>query len=171
MRLVGRIARAHGVHGEVVVDPRTDSLEVRFAVGAVLSAMLRDGGTRTLVVTAARPHGERLLVRFEDVVGRDAAEGLRGAQLVATVAGLPPCDDPDEFYDHELEGVAVLTVAGAPIGTVREVLHGVGGDLLVVDRGEGGQVLVPFVRQIVPRVDIAGRCVVLDPPPGLLDGE
>lgn len=172
VRLVGRIAKAHGVRGEVIVDPRTDSVDVRFAVGTELSAIPRDGVRRTLVVASARAHGERLLVRFEDVAGRDAAEELRGAALLADTSDLPACDDPDEFYDHELEGLAVVALGGERIGTVREVLHGVGGDLLVVDRdgdGGGSPVLVPFVHQIVPEVDIRGRRVVVDPPQGLLD--
>jgi 16S rRNA processing protein RimM len=157
------------VRGELMIDVRTDSADVRFAVGAVLSATPRDGAPRTLTVTAARPHAGRLLVFFDGVAGRDAAEALRGALLLADLEDLPPIENPDEFYDHQLEGLAVRTVGGAEIGRVREVLHGAGADLLVVDRDGGGETLVPFVRQIVPEVDLATGWIMVDPPAGLLD--
>jgi 16S rRNA processing protein RimM len=172
LRAVGRVVKPHGIRGELMVDVSTDSADLRFAVGAVLFVTSRDGSvSRTLTVTAARPHSGRLLVYFEGVVGRDAAEALRGAVLSANPADLPPTADPDEFYDHQLEGLDVLTVTGTAIGTVREVMHGAGGELLVVDRTDGRETLVPFVREIVPEVDLAGRRVLLDPPAGLLDDE
>lgn len=170
LRMVGRIVKPHGIRGELVVDVRTDSADVRFADGAVLFVTSRDGEpVRPLTVAATRPHTGRLLVRFEGVDGREDAEALRGVVLSAPADDLPPIEDPDEFYDHQLEGLAVHTVAGALVGTVREVVHGAGGDLLVVDRDGGGEALVPFVRQIVPEVDVHGGRVVLDPPPGLLE--
>lgn len=168
-RLVGRIVKPHGVRGELVVDPRTDSPEIRFAVGSVLSAKLRDGSTRDLTVTAARPHTGRLLVVLDGVEGRTAAEDLRGTLLFAPETNLPPTGDPDEFYDHELEGLAVLTTDGTQLGVITEVLHGAGNDLLQVRRTGGGELLVPFVSQIVPEVDVRGGRVVIDPPDGLLD--
>lgn len=170
-RVVGRVVKPHGVHGELVVDLRTDSPEVRFVVGGTLAATLRDGTHRSLTITAARPHAGRLLVRFEHVDGRDPADVLRGALLSADTADLPPVTDPDEFYDHELEGLAVCTVTGEQVGTLREVLHGAGGDLLVVGRESGPDVLVPFVREIVPEIDVAAGRVRIDPPEGLLDGD
>jgi len=172
LRMVGRVVKPHGVHGELMVDVSTDSADLRFAVDSVLFVTSRDGSvSRTLTVTAARPHSGRLLVCFEGVADRDAADALRNAVLCAHVTDLPPIEDPDEFYDHQLEGLAVLTVTGDVVGTVREVMHGAGGELLVVDREDGREALVPFVRQIVPEVDVRGGRVLLDPPPGLLDDE
>lgn len=168
--VVGRVAKAHGITGELAVDVRTDSPEMRFALGATLQAKLRDGTSRSLTVAAARPHSGRLLVRFEEVVTRDVAEALRGTILLGSTDDLPPSDDPDEFYDHELEGLDALLTDGTKIGTVLEVLHGLGGELLVVKR-ENGEALIPFVREIVPTVDIPGRRVVIDPPEGLLDAD
>ncbi|HEX3783913.1 MAG TPA: ribosome maturation factor RimM [Pseudonocardiaceae bacterium] len=170
-RLVGRIVKPHGVHGELVIELRTDSPEVRFAVGSALSATLRDGTTRTMTVTAARPHSGRLLVTFDGVRGRDSAEELRGTLLLAAEGDLPPTDDPDEFYDHQLEGLAVFTTDGTKIGEVREILHGGGSDLLAVRREGRDEVLVPFVSEIVPEVDLRAGRVVIDPPQGLLDEE
>ena len=170
-RLVGRIVKPHGIRGELVVEPRTDSPEIRFAVGTVLSANLRDGSKRDLTVAAARPHAGRLLVVVDGVEDRDGAELLRGTLLLAPEADLPPTGDPDEFYDHELEGLAVFTADGTRIGVIAEVLHGGGSDLLLVHREGGGEVLVPFVSQIVPEVDVRAGRVVIDPPEGLLDEE
>jgi 16S rRNA processing protein RimM len=168
--MVGRIVKPHGIRGELTVDVRTDSADVRFAVGSVVFVTARDGSVvRSLTVAAARPHTGRLLVTFAGVEGRDAADALRGAVLCAPADDVPATGDPDEFYDHQLEGLAVQTVTGTAVGTVREVVHSAGSDLLVIDREGGGEALVPFVREIVPEVDVPGGRIVVDPPPGLLD--
>ncbi len=167
--VVGRVAKAHGIGGELAVDLRTDLPETRFAPGSVLVAKLRDGTSRNLTVAAARNHSGRLLVRFEEVLTRDVAETLRGTLLFGSTDDLPPTDDPDEFYDHELEGLVAELVDGTRVGTVREVLHGPGGELLVIVRESGDEAMVPFVRDIVPAVDVPGGRLVLDPPEGLLD--
>ena len=166
--MVGRVAKVHGLRGELAVDVRTDSPEERFREGTALTSRRRDGSTSELTVAAVRPHGGRLLVTFRQVSSREAAEELRGALLLADTADLPPTDDPDEFYDHELEGLRAELTDGTVLGTVLEIVHSPGTELLSVDR-DGRVVLVPFVRAIVPTVDVAGGRVVLDPPEGLLD--
>ncbi|MGH3669167.1 MAG: ribosome maturation factor RimM [Pseudonocardiaceae bacterium] len=163
-RVVGRIGRPHGLHGEVTVRVRTDFPEQRFAPGAQLGA----GGGRTLAVETVRPHGGVLLVRFAGVGDRDAAAELSGLLVTIDAAGLPALDDPDEFYDHQLEGLVAVGLDGVALGTVREVVHAPASDLLVV-MTDHGEALVPFVRDIVPEVDLARGRVVLDPPAGLLD--
>lgn len=174
--VVGRIGRPHGVRGEVTVEVRTDDPDDRFAVGRVLDTDPAASGP--LTVEQARLHSGRLLVRFAGVDGRDAAEGLRGVLLVIDSADLPPTGDADEFYDHELTGLTVVSVDGVKIGTVTEVRH-LGQDLLVIDRATGdlqtgdlgagdGELLVPFVAALVPEVDVAAGRIVIDPPPGLL---
>lgn len=164
--VVGRVAKAHGITGELSVDVRTDSPEQRFAIGYKLTARVKNGPARTLTVAAAREHSGRLLVRFEQVPDRNAAEELRGALLLADTGDLVPIENPDEYYDHQLEGLAAELVDGTPAGTVREVLHSPAGEHLLLDH-DGGEVLVPFVRAIVPTVDLAGGRVVIDPPEGL----
>jgi 16S rRNA processing protein RimM len=166
--VVGRIAKAHGIRGELAVDVRTDSPEERFRIGAAVTTKLRDGSTRELTIAAAREHSGRLLVRFEQVLTRDVAETLRGALLLADTETLPPTGDPDEFYDHELAGLRAELADGTVVGKVAEVVHSPGGELLELDV-DGREVLVPFVRAIVPTGDVAGGRVVLDPPEGLLD--
>jgi 16S rRNA processing protein RimM len=166
--VVGRIAKAHGIRGELAVDVRTDSPDERFRIGAAVTTKLRDGSQRELTIAAAREHSGRLLVRFEEVLTRDVAETLRGALLLADTDTLPPTGDPDEFYDHELAGLRAELADGTVLGKVVEIVHSPAGELLELDV-EGREVLVPFVRAIVPTVDIAGGRVVLDPPEGLLD--
>jgi len=166
--VVGRIAKAHGIRGELAVDVRTDSPEERFKIGAAVTTKLRDGSKRELTIAAAREHSGRLLVRFEEVLTRDVAETLRGALLLADTDTLPPTADPDEFYDHELAGLRAELADGTVVGKVVEIVHSPAGELLELDV-DGREVLVPFVRAIVPTVDVDGGRVVLDPPEGLLD--
>ncbi|NMO90024.1 ribosome maturation factor RimM [Actinomycetospora sp. TBRC 11914] len=164
LRVVGRVVKAHGLRGELVVEPSTDQAEERFAPGVVLA--LADG--RTLTITAARWHSGRLLVSAEEVADRDAAEAMRRAELRAPASEGDVADD-DEFHDHQLEGLRAELGDGSVVGTVVAVSHGAGGELLVLEPPGGGELLVPFVKAIVPTVDVAGGRVVLDPPEGLLD--
>jgi 16S rRNA processing protein RimM len=167
--LVGRVAKAHGISGELAVDIHTDEPDERFAPGAVLTARLRDRSVRPVTVSTVRAHSGRLLVRFDEVPDRTAAETMRGAQLLVDAAELPPSDDPDAFYDHELEGLNVVLTDGTPVGTVVEIARSPGGELLVLKKEDGTEALVPFVSAIVPEVDVKGGRVVIDPPEGLLD--
>ncbi|MCE9517089.1 MAG: ribosome maturation factor RimM [Mycobacterium sp.] len=168
--VVGRIAKAHGITGEVVVDVRTDDPEARFVTGHSLRLKNPRAGTeREAVIESVRPHGARLLVRLAGVADRNGADALRGGLFIVDSADLPPISDPDEFYDHQLEGLQVRTVDGRPLGTVTEVLHTAGGELLAVRGESGAEVLVPFVAAIVTSVSLADQVVEIDPPEGLLD--
>ena len=171
--VVGRVGRAHGVRGEVSVQVRTDDPEGRFAPGTVLAT--DPAALGPLTVGSVRWHLGRLLVRFDGLDDRTRAEELAGALLLVDSAAVGTPEDPDEFNDHDLIGLVAVTVTGDRVGTVTDVLHH-GQDLLVIsaagDAGAGasaGETLVPFVRAIVPEVDIAAGRLVLDPPPGLLD--
>lgn len=168
--IVGRVAKAHGITGELVVEVRTDDPDVRFAPGSTLRARKpRDGGpSRSYVVEGARPHGARLLVRLAGVADRDAAHALRGSLFVIDSDELPPIDEPDTYYDHQLEGLRVATTAGQEIGVVAEVLHTAGGELLSVKR-EAGELLIPFVSAIVTSVSLDDGTLEIEPPDGLLD--
>ncbi|MGE5829064.1 MAG: ribosome maturation factor RimM [Micromonosporaceae bacterium] len=168
MLVVGVIVRAHGIRGEVLVDVRTDQPAERFAPGAVLNTD-PGGGAGTLTVAAARPHQGRLIVAFEGLADRGEAEELRGVNLCVDAGDLPPPSDPDEFNDHQLIGLRAVTPQGEALGDVVRVEHAPASDLLVLRRLDGGTALVPFVKAIVPEVDLAGGRVVLTPPGGLLD--
>jgi 16S rRNA processing protein RimM len=168
---VGRVAKAHGVTGELVVEIRTDDPELRFAPGVALRAKASDQSERNYVVEAVRPHGSRLLLRLAGVADRDAADALRGSVFVIDSEELPPIDEPDTYYDHQLEGLLVRTTDGRDIGTVAEVLHTAAGELLAVSRADAGEVLVPFVSAIVTSVSLDAGIVEIDPPEGLLELE
>lgn len=168
--VVGRVAKAHGVTGELTVDVRTDDPQRRFRKGATLRGRPSRGGSeREYVIESMRPHGERLLVRLVGIGDRDSAEALRGTLFLVDTAQLPPIDDPDEFYDHQLEGMAVTTTAGAAVGTVAEVLHTAAGELLSIKDADGAEILVPFVSAIVTAVSLEDRSILIDPPEGLLE--
>jgi 16S rRNA processing protein RimM len=167
--LVGVAVRTHGLRGELVVEVHTDSPDERFAPGASLIAQRPGAPAGTLTVESARPHSGRLLVRFVEAPDRDAAEALRGTRLLVPADAIPPPEDDEEFHVHQLEGLRAELEDGSVVGTVREVLHGPGGDLLVLARADLSDALVPFVTAIVPTVDLAGGRLVLTPPEGLLD--
>jgi 16S rRNA processing protein RimM len=165
--VVGRIAKAHGIGGEVSVEVRTDDVDHRFADGSRLDTEPADRGP--LVVEGCRWHSGRLLVRFAGITDRTAAESLRATLLVvdSATSAAPAADD--EFWDHDLVGLAAVTPDGSPIGTVTDVLHPPGPDLLVISRPQGDEVLVPFVADFVPVVDTASGRVEITAPEGLFD--
>ena len=174
--IVGRAGRPHGIRGEMVIGVRTDEPDLRFAVGAAVDAGASadeadDAPGERLTVASKRWHSGQLLVSFAGITDRTAASELTGSWLSVDSSQLPDTGDPDEFRDHELIGLNVRTAGGEPVGVVTDVLH-YGQDLLVVrraDGGAGGECLVPFVKAIVPEVDVAAGLLVIDPPPGLLD--
>ena len=165
--VVGRVTRAHGIRGDVFLDVRTDDPDRRFAVGARGDTDPPERGP--LTVARSRWHSGRLVVGFEGVDDRSAAEGLQGLLLVADSSTSPAPEDPDEYWDHDLVGLRAELEDGTAVGVVDEVLHLPGHDTFVVRREDGTDVLVPFVAEIVPTVDVAAGRVVLTPPPGLLD--
>jgi 16S rRNA processing protein RimM len=178
---IGRIGRPHGVRGEVSIEVRTDEPESRFHDGARLfvsapraSAPVPD----SLTVTGTRWHQGRLLVGFAEVPDRTAAEALRDCLLLVEVDLTARPEDPEEYYDHQLVGLAVLArpdgddgTEPQPVGTVGEVLHSGAQDVLVVRRDDGREALVPFVTALVPEVDVAAGHLVVADRPGLLDPE
>ena len=168
--VVGRIGKPHGIKGEVSVEPRTDEPERRFADGAVLrTENKRPGapGPAHLTVAWTKWHSGRLLVRFAEINDRNAAEEARGTVLSVAFDPDERPEDPEEFYDHQLVGLAVVTTEGQPVGVLREIVHGTAQDLLVI-KAEGPDVLVPFVSELVPEVDVAGGRIVVVDKPGLL---
>lgn len=167
--LVGIAVRAHGLRGELVVEVHTDSPDERFAPGTSLIAQRPGATAGALTVESARPHSGRLLVRFVEAPDRDAAEALRGTRLLVPADAIAPPDDDEEFHVHQLEGLRAELEDGSVVGTVREVVLGPGGDLLVLARPDRPDALVPFVTPIVPTVDLAAGRLVLTPPEGLLD--
>ena len=158
--IVGTVGRPQGLRGEVTVRPRTDQVETRFAAGAELVA---DG--RTLIVVAHSMVQGKLVVAFEGVADRAAAEALRGVELWVDSTDDELADG--EFHDASLIGLPVVTPDGEAIGTIAAVEHPPVQDLLVVRTVHGNR-WVPFVTELVPNVDLVNGKVVVVPIPGLL---
>jgi 16S rRNA processing protein RimM len=171
---VGRIGRPHGIRGAVVVGVRTDEPELRFAQGSRLDT--DPVGVGPLTVAGFRWQSADLVVRFEGISDRTAATELGGTWLLVDSSTLAAIDDPDEFRDGDLVGLCVRTVDGTLVGTVTDVLHH-GQDILAISpvppAGSSGapaeQILIPFVKAIVPEVDLPGGVLTIDPPDGLLN--
>jgi 16S rRNA processing protein RimM len=166
MALVGRIARAHGIRGQVIVNPETDFPEERFRPGTEL--FIERGGTvEALTVVSARFHRDRPVIGIAGIETMNDAEMLAGQELRVPrerLAALPI----DTFYRHDLIGCQVDTRDGRTIGIVRDVEGTLTGSRLVVD-GANGEVLIPLVAPICTEVDPAAKRIVIDPPEGLIE--
>ncbi|MEU6523121.1 ribosome maturation factor RimM [Streptomyces sp. NPDC046924] len=165
--VVARIGRAHGIKGEVTVEVRTDEPELRLGPGAVLATDPATAGP--LTIESGRVHSGRLLLRFEGVRDRTGAEALRNTLLIAEVDPDERPEDEDEYYDHQLIDLDVVTEDGQHVGRITEISHLPTQDLFVVERPDGSEVFVPFVEQIVTGIDLEEQRAVIDPPPGLID--
>lgn len=165
--VVARIGRAHGVKGEVTVEVRTDEPELRLGPGAVLAT--EPAGAGPLTIETGRVHSGRLLLRFEGVRDRTAAEALRNTLLIAEVDPAELPEDPEEFYDHQLMDLDVVLADGTEIGRITEITHLPSQDLFIVERPDGSEVMIPFVEEIVTEIDLAEQRAVITPPPGLID--
>ena len=166
MAVVGRIARAHGIRGQVIVNAETDFPDERFHPGAELF-IERGGKVETLTVTTARFHRQRPVIGIAGVETMNDAEALAGRELrvpLDRLAALPP----DTFYRHDLIGCRVEMRDGRAVGIVRDVEGTLTGSRLVVD-GEGGEILIPMVATICTDVDPAAKRIVIDPPDGLIE--
>jgi len=163
---VGRIGKPHGIRGQVTLEVRTDEPELRFAPGTTLN---REGGS-DLIVSEFHWHSGRVLLKLVGVDSRSAAEELRDSIITVERAESEVPEESDEYYDSNLMGCEVRSVAGELIGTVTDVLHLPSQEVLVVTQGTA-EYLIPFVESIVPEIDIAGKRITVDPPEGLLTQE
>lgn len=159
---LARIAAAHGLRGEVRLDLRTDDPEARLAPGTTLAT--DPPGAGPLTITRVRRERHAWFVTFAEISDRTAAEGARGVLLV----GPPSPPEEDAWYAHELVGLTAELADGTVVGRIEGLEHLPAQDALVLREPTGERTLVPFVRAIVPVVDVAGRRVVLTPPGGLL---
>jgi 16S rRNA processing protein RimM len=166
MVLVGRIARPHGVRGQVIVNAETDFVDDRFVSGATMWVRT-DQGDESLTIASARVQNGRPVIGFEGFSSIEDVERLAGLELRIPEDSLQVLGE-GAYYQHQLVGCAVETVGGLRIGEVIRVDGGAGGSLLAV-RGAQGEVLIPFAQQICVEIDVAGRRIRIDPPDGLLE--
>jgi 16S rRNA processing protein RimM len=160
---VARIGRAHGLRGEVALDLRTDNPRDRFGVGTVLLTVPAARGP--LTVASTRTQQDRWFVTFAEIADRTMAEAMRGTELVVDE---DESDEDDAWYPHELAGLRAEHVDGRVLGEIIGLEHLPAHDMLVLREPDGARTLIPFVKVMVPVVDVAGGRVVLDPPGGLL---
>lgn len=159
--VVGVVTGVHGLRGEVSVQNRSDNPD-RWAPGG---SVLREDG-RALSITGSRRHGRKLLVSFDGISDRSAAEGLRGTVLVVPESWLPALPE-GEWWAHQLEGCEVRTVSGRVLGVVREVIPNPANDLWVAVDDEGKETLVPALADLLIDVDVGARSIVVHDVPGL----
>jgi len=164
--LVGRVARAHGNKGHVIVNPETDFARERFAVGNEL-VVEQSGRSTTRRIAGVRFHEARPIIALEGVDTMNAAEALAGAELkmpVAALGALPA----NAFYRHDLVGCEVQDTSGRAIGRVSDVEGPMEQSRLVV-ASANGELLIPMVEGICVSVDTAAKTIVVNPPEGLMD--
>lgn len=173
LAIVGRVRKAHGIRGELVIEPLTDAPDAVFAPGRRLFAGTVHGDPapdeRVLVVEESRPFkGGGWIVAFEGFLDRNEAERWRERYVLAPRADLDPIGE-NEVYIHDLLGLeVVLQRSGERVGEVTDVYEVPQGVMLDVRR-EKGSVLVPFRPEVVQRVDLDARRVFIDPPEGLIE--
>lgn len=169
--LVGEIRKPHGIRGEVYVVPTTDNVAEIYTPGRELyladAAGVPLDPDLGLVVVRAREFKKGLIVEFEDVVDRNAAELLRGRMLAVAAEDVPPLED-EEFFLHDLIDLEVRGLDGSVLGRVDRIYTVGASHLLGVDDGERER-LVPFSREIVRSVELEDGFIVIEPTPGLME--
>ena len=162
---VARIGKPHGIRGEVTVQVLTDAPADRFIPGTEF--VVEPASTGPLTVESARWNKDILLLAFEGIETRNQAETLRGAKLFIETEELDE-DDDEGWYEHELVGLEAR-VGSQVVGKIAALHTMPVQDLLVVEAPDGKEILIPFVEQIVPEVNVAEGFVLLTPPDGLFD--
>lgn len=162
---IGRVSGAHGLDGEVKVQPLTDAPQhYRELKAAVLDTAQ---GLRAIEIESLRDAGGQWVLKLKGLTGRTAAEGLKGAQVLVDADEVGPLGE-NEYFTEDLIGCAVETVSGEAVGSVTGVLEAGAQHLLRV-AGPRGEVLVPLAEAIVKEVRLDLRTIRIDPPPGLLE--
>jgi 16S rRNA processing protein RimM len=164
----GTVPTAHGIRGLVRLVLRTDFPE-RVVEAEQLTLRLPDGEVRSYRVERMEPYKEGLLAKLEGVDDRDAAEALRGAEVVARADELPELPE-GEYYWHQLRGLTVVTTDGRRVGVIKDILRTGSNDVYVtqIDRRREGP-LIPAIPDVIERVDLQAGEVVIKPMPGLLE--
>jgi 16S rRNA processing protein RimM len=162
---VARIGKPHGIRGEVTVQVLTDAPSERFVAGTEF--VVEPASAGPLTIRSARWNKDILLLGFEEIADRNAAEAIRGAKLFVETEELDDEDD-EGWYEHELVGLEAR-VGSQVVGKVAALTTLPVQDLLTVKTEEGKEILVPFVDEIVPEVNIEDGFILITPPAGLFE--
>jgi len=166
MAVVGRIARPHGLRGQVVINPETDFVDERFAEGATIWTRSA-AGEEQLTVASVRVQNGRPVVGFEGFTRVEDVERLAGLELRVPEETLQPLQ-PGTYYEHQLVGCSIETIAGDAVGTVAAVEGGAGATRLVMN-GPRGEILIPLAVDICVEIDVGNKRIRINPPEGLLE--
>lgn len=164
--VVGRIGKPHGIRGEVTIEVRTDEPELRFAPGSLVYSEANP--KKSFKVVSSRWHSGTLLIDFAEIPDRNTAEVVRGTILMSEIDENELPIDEDEYYDRQLIGL-VVEQAGEAIGEITDVLHLPSQDVFAIALDAGGEMLLPFVRQFVPEINLEQGFVVITPPVGIVE--
>jgi 16S rRNA processing protein RimM len=167
MVLVGRVARPHGIRGQVVVNPETDFVEERFRPGATVWIRRGAGRPEPVRIASAQLGGRRPVIGLAGMETVEAAEAVSGCELRVPEDDLVPLA-PGSYYHHQLVGCEVRTEDDRVVGQVTRVDGGASGSLLVVD-GHRGEVLIPMTAGICVLIDVDAKRITVAPPEGLLE--
>jgi 16S rRNA processing protein RimM len=166
MALVGRIARPHGLKGQVVINPETDFVEERFAAGSTVWTKSA-AGEEQLTVASLRVQNGRPIVGFDGFTRIEDVERLAGQELRVPEGALRPLQ-AGTYYEHQLVGCTVETTSGSVVGEVVKIEGGAGASRLVMN-GRRGEILIPLASDICVEIDVANKRIRIDPPEGLLE--
>jgi 16S rRNA processing protein RimM len=167
MAAVGRVARVHGLRGQVVINPETDFPASRFQPGQLVYRAAGDGEAQALRVTSVRFHRGRPIVSFDGIASIEQAEPLAGVELRVPIAWLEALP-AGTYYRHDLAGCRVETRSGHVVGQVDRVEGDGGASRLAVTTNED-ELLVPLAADICVSIDVARKVIVIEPPEGLLE--
>jgi len=162
--LVGTLSTPHGVRGQLKLVALTATDRLR----RIKTVYIGENAASYLLLRVAEQKPGQLIVSLGGVASREAADALRGQEMFIAERDAEPLGE-DEYFLHDLPGLRVDTVGGEHIGVVREVIETGANEVLVVSRPEGGDALIPMIRDVIKRLDLAGRVVEIEPIPGLLE--
>ncbi len=166
--MVGRVAGVHGIRGSLKVHSYAETLSI-YKMEEGIRVALPDGSVRKMTVEWVKPHGRVLLMTLDGVADRSQAERLIGSSLYVDKVCLPALED-DTYYWSDLMGLRVYDTAGVHLGCLDEVIPTPGNDIYVVRGKQDGQtreMLIPAIGDVVLKIDLDGRTMIVDPPEGL----
>ncbi|OKL47203.1 16S rRNA processing protein RimM [Boudabousia liubingyangii] len=164
--IVAKVGAPVGLKGYVRLEIRTDNIRERFAKGNILRPS--NPKLAPLTVKGLRKQGAKIVAAFEELDNPETAAHYRGCELLVDS---DETAEPDAYYPHQLRGLKVLDLDGQEIGTVTELIFSVGQEILEIKLHSGKVVLLPFVLELVPEVDLDAQSVTVDPPAGLFELE
>ncbi|WP_338135621.1 ribosome maturation factor RimM [Anoxybacillus flavithermus] len=165
---VGKIVNTHGIRGEVRVISRTDFAEERYKIGNVLYIFMENKPPVEVKVASHRVHKSFDLLTFEGYDNINLVEPFKGAMIKIPETQLQPLNE-GEYYFHEIIGCTVVTEDAEPIGEIKEILTPGANDVWVVKRKKGGDVLIPYIDDVVKQVDVENKTITIHVMEGLLD--